>query len=284
MSKNIILSCDSTCDMGSELYERYHISVMPLHVQLGDQSYRDNVDLFPDDIYRTYAEKKILPKTAAISVGEYTEYFQKLTADGSEVIHFNISSEMSCTHLNAKMAAQEVEGVYAVDTHNLSTGSALIVLEAVDLIAKGLGAAQVAEELTALIPKCRASFVVDTLEFLHKGGRCSSIAMMGANLLQLHPCIDVDAAAGKMVVGKKYRGSLDKALEQYVADKLKDRTDIKLDRVFITSSGISDERMEAVRKAVAQYADFKEVFITRAGCTVSAHCGPNTLGVLFMTK
>ena len=159
-----------------------------------------------------------------------------------------------------------------------------ILYRAAERIAAGMPAAQIAQEVQELTHRCHASFVIDTLEFLYKGGRCSALAMLGANLLQLKPCIEVNNADGSMDVGKKYRGSLDKALAQYVKDKLEGRTDLKTDRVFITHSGISQERIDMVKKLVQQYADFKEIYITRAGCTISSHCGPNTLGVLFMTN
>ena len=158
------------------------------------------------------------------------------------------------------------------------------MLEAADRIAAGMPAAQIAQEVRELTSHAQASFVIDTLEFLYKGGRCSALAMLGANMLQLKPCIEVNNADGSMGVGKKYRGSLDKALAQYVKDRLEGRTDIRNERIFITHSGISQERIDLVKKLVQQYGDFKEIFVTRAGCTISSHCGPNTLGVLFMTK
>lgn len=284
LSKKVILCADSTCDLSAELKERFNVHTYPFHVTLGEDTFSDGVDIVPDDIYRVYEEKHILPKTAAINAAEYTDFFKPFLDEGYEVVHLNLGSGLSVSHTNAVLAAEDLEGVYVVNSCNLSTGMGLLVLEAADRIAQGMPAKQVAEEVQALAEKVQASFVLDTLEFLHKGGRCSALAMMGANLLQLKPCIEVDNTSGKMGVGKKYRGSLDKSLVQYVHDQLEGRDDVRTDRVFITHSGISEERIAMVKAEVEKCMKFDEIFITRAGCTVSSHCGPNTLGVLFMTK
>ncbi len=284
MSKKVLLTADSTCDLSAEIKERFHVIINPLHIVLEEKTYDDGVNLAPDDIYRTYEEKKVLPKTAAVNAVEFTDFFTPYLEQGYEIVHINLGSGLSVTHTNCRMAAAELEGVYVVDSCNLSTGSGLLVLEAAERIAAGMSAEQVAREVQELASKVSASFVLDTLEFLHKGGRCSALAMMGANLLQLKPCIEVDNTSGKMGVGKKYRGSLDKCLQQYVQDKLDGRTDIRTNRVFITHSGISEERIAMVKAEVEKYQAFDEILITRAGCTISSHCGPNTLGVLFMTK
>lgn len=284
MSKKVVLCADSTCDLTPELKERYGVHTYPFHVTLGEDAYRDGVDLTPDDIYRIYNEKHILPKTSAINTAEYIDFCKQFIDDEHEVVCINLGSGLSASHNNCRMAAEELPGLYVVDSCNLSTGMGLLVLEAAERIAGGMSAKQVAEEVQALAAKVEASFVIDTLEFLYKGGRCSALAMMGANLLQLKPCIEVDNTSGKMGVGKKYRGSLDKALQQYVSDRLKDRDDIRLNRLFITHSGISQERIDMVRQAVEECQQFDEILVTRAGCTISSHCGPNTLGVLFITK
>ncbi|HIZ20360.1 MAG TPA: DegV family protein [Firmicutes bacterium] len=286
MSSNsrIILSSDSTCDLGDELRRRYEVNYYPFHVILDGKTYGDGVDLVPDQIYEVYRAKKILPKTAAINTAEYIDYFRKWTDQGYEVVHLTLGHGLSATYNNCRLAAEELPGVYVIDSCNLSTGSGLLVIEAAERIAAGMPAAQVAQEVQALASHVNASFVIDTLEFLYKGGRCSALQMLGANLLQLKPCIEVNNADGTMNVGKKYRGSLDKALVQYVKDRLAGRDDLRYDRVFITHSGISEERIAMVKKEVEQLASFREVFVTRAGCTISSHCGPNTLGVLFMTK
>ncbi len=284
MAKKVILCADSTCDLSPELIERYDVHIYPLHVLVGEQSYSDGVDITPDDIYATYEKKGILPKTAAVNTAEYIDFCKPFIDEGNEVIYISLGSALSSSHNNCRIASTELPGMYAIDSRNLSTGSGLLVMEAGDRIARGMGAAEIAEELNEVAGRVSASFVIDTLEFLHKGGRCSALAMMGANMLRLKPSIKVDNADGSMGVDKKYRGSLEKALEQYVADQLKDRTDIDTRRIFITHSGISEERIALVRELVEQYGKFDEILVTRAGCTISSHCGPNTLGVLFITK
>lgn len=285
MSNPVILCADSTCDLNAELLAQYNVHLYPFHIVLDEKTYQDGIDLTPNDIMRIYKEKKILPTTAAINVQEYLDFFAPFVEQGCDVVHISLGSGISSSHQNARLAAAEFDGrVFAVNSGNLSTGSGHLVLEAAKRIAAGMPAAQIAQELAELQPKVVSSFVIDTLEFLHKGGRCSALAMFGANLLQLKINIEVNNADGSMGVGKKYRGSLEKALQQYVQDKLEGRTDIRTNRIFITHSGISDERIALVKDLVQQYMTFDEILITRAGCTISSHCGPNTLGILFMTK
>lgn len=282
MNKPVVITADSTFDFSPEMVERYQVISCPLSIALDDKIYRDGVDITPDDIYARYRETKKLPKTSAVSVGEYTDFFEQFTKKGCAVVHINLSSGFSATHNNAVLAAQELEDVYPVDSLNLSTGIGLIVIRACEMRDSGMGAKEIAEELKKIIPLSRASFVLDTLEFLHKGGRCSGIAALGANLLKLKPCIEVKD--GGMSVAKKYRGRLDAVLEQYTREHLSGRDDIDLSRVFITHSGVSEDIIQKVTDTVKDCCNFKEIFVTRAGCTITSHCGPNTLGVLFMVK
>jgi DegV family protein with EDD domain len=282
MNNQIIISSDSTCDLSKELADRYQIRIQPMGISLGDQIYRDGVDITPDMIYAHHEKTGQLPKTSAINVVEDMEYFEELTKDGSAVIHFTISSSMSSTYNNACVAAQEFENVYVVDAKNLSTGSGLLVLAAAEMAQEGLEAQQIVEKLNDLADRVDASFVVDNLEYLVKGGRCSALAAFGANLLQLKPCISVKN--GAMGVGKKYRGKFEKVLLTYVADRLADAEDICLDRVFVTHAGCDPKVVESVAEAVKNTLPFREILVTRAGCTVSSHCGANTLGVLFIRK
>lgn len=282
MNKQIIISSDSTCDLSKELVDRYQIRIQPMGISLGDQIYRDGVDITPDMIYAHHEKTGQLPKTSAINVAENMEYFEELTKDGSAVIHFTISSSMSSTYNNACVAAQEFENVYVVDAKNLSTGSGLLVLAAAEMAQEGMEAQQIVEKLNDLADRVDASFVVDNLEYLVKGGRCSALAAFGANLLQLKPCISVKN--GAMGVGKKYRGKFEKVLLTYVADRLADAEDICLDRVFVTHAGCDPKVVESVAEAVKNTLPFREILVTRAGCTVSSHCGANTLGVLFIRK
>ncbi|MCJ7840834.1 DegV family protein [Lederbergia sp. NSJ-179] len=282
--KKIILSADSTCDLDDRLKERYEVYCQPLHINLGGKQYEDGVNITPDDIYDTYQKQRILPKTSAPNPKEYIDYFKKWTDQGYEVIHISLGSGLSSSYQNACIAAEELGNVYPIDSGNLSTGMGLLVIEAAERIAKGIPATQIYEEVNQLKSKVHASFVIDNLTYLHEGGRCSAIAALSANLLNIKPCIEVDHTSGNMNVGKKYRGSLPKTLKRYTMDKLNERSDLKLDRIFITHSGTAPENIDIVRKIIEEVADFKEIFVTRAGCTISSHCGPNTLGVLFMTN
>ncbi len=283
MAKNIVITTDSTADLSPELYAAYGVRVIPLYSTLDDQQYRDGVDITPDEIYAFVEKNKRLPKTAAVSMPDYTDFFSEILAkEDAEIIHFNISASMSVTHNNARMAAEELDGVHVIDSQNLSTGTGLLVLKACDLVKQGLSAAQIVEQIEALRPYVDASFVVDTLEFLHKGGRCTAVAALGANLLKLKPCIEVKA--GAMGVAKKYRGRMADVLLEYAAARLSNIGDVQFDRVFVTHSGCDQQIIDAVVEKVKSLAPFKEVLVTRAGCTVSTHCGPGTLGVLFIRK
>lgn len=289
MSRPVVLCADSTCDLGAELCARYNVHVKPFNVILDGEQYLDGVTIDPDGIYKVYREKKILPTTAAINVADYEDFFRPFVEEGMDVVHISLGHGISSSANNCRLAAEEFvddEGahVFPIDSCNLSTGSGLLVIEAAKRIAQGLSAAEVAEQVTALVPRCHASFVLDTLEFLHKGGRCSALAMLGANVLQLKPCIEVNNADGTMGVGKKYRGAIVKAREQYVRDQLTRYDNIDTEKVFITHSGTSEESIERVRRVVEECLDFENIYVTRAGCTISCHCGPETLGVLFMTK
>ena len=282
MKKQIIISSDSTCDLSRELIERYNIRILPMGISLGDEIFRDGIDITPDAIYAHAAETGQLPKTSAINMAEDADFFEELTHDGSAVIHFTISSAMSATYNNARVAAEDFEDVYVVDAKNLSTGSGLLVLAAAEMAQQGMEAGEIARKISALADYVDASFVVDNLEYLAKGGRCSAVAAFGANLLQLKPCISVKN--GTMGVGKKYRGKFEKVLPAYVADRLSNSEDIDLERIFVTHAGCDPQLVESVAVLVRNTLPFKEVLVTRAGCTVSSHCGANTLGILFVRK
>lgn len=282
MASKIFITSDSTSDLSPELRERYNVSILPLGVTLGDKLYSDGVDITPDDIYAHHAKTGELPKTNAANVGEAMDFFKEKTEGGNAVIHFTISSSMSSTYSNACLAAEEFENVYVIDSKNLSTGAGLLVVAAAEMVNEGLEAPEIVAKLSELVPCVDASFVIDNLEYLHKGGRCSAVAMFGANLLKLKPCIQVKD--GKMDVAKKYRGKYSEVLKEYVADKIGDYSDIDLSRVFVTHAGCDPDLANDIVALVKETAPFKEVFLTRAGCTVSAHCGANTLGVLFIRK
>ncbi len=278
----IIISSDSTCDLSAELKERYAVKTIPLGITLGTEVYRDGIDITPDDIYAHHAKTGELPKTTASNVGECIDYFADLTKDGDAVIHFTISSSMSSTYSNTCLAAEEYDNVYVIDSKNLSTGGGLLVVAAAEMANSGMEAEAIVEKINELKACVDASFVIDSLEYLHKGGRCSALAMMGANLLKLKPCIEVKD--GSMGVGKKYRGVYGRVLNEYVDERLQNVDDIDTSRVFVTHAGCDPEVVNDVVEQVKSKGIFKEVFLTRAGCTISSHCGANTLGVLFIRK
>ncbi len=282
--RKIILSADSTCDVGDELKEKYQVHYYPFHIILEGKDYQDNVDITPGDIFQRYYEKKVLPKTAAINVEEYVNYFRPFVEQGYEVVHLNLGSALSSAHQNCMLAARELKGVYPVDSGNLSTGIGHLVLDAGEMIKEGLGAEEIAGKLNQRKNLVHSSFILDTLKFMSAGGRCSNVMALGANLLNIKPCIEVNNKDGSMDVGKKYRGSLKKVLPLYVKDKLQEYQGICTDKIFITHSGIDQEYIELVKEAIQEEKEFQNIYVTRASCTISCHCGPNTLGILFETK
>ena len=279
---NIKITADSTCDLTQSLVEQYGITITPLAVVCNEENYRDGIDITPDALYEKITASGQLASTAAVNIQEYINVFSEALRDYDAVIHFTISSDMSTCYQNACIAAEEVGNVWIVDSRNLSTGIAHLVLDACEMAAGGMDAEEICHELEHRREKLDVSFVVDTLEYLRKGGRCSAVAAMGANLLKLHPCIYVKN--GEMGVGKKYRGKLINCLTAYVQDRLADPDTVDTRRIFITDSGIDDEIRETVEKTVRELVPFEEIIHTRAGCTVSSHCGPGTLGILFYRK
>ena len=283
MSQKIKIISDSTSDLTPALCEQYGISIVPLTVTLGTESFLDGVTIQPDRLYAYYTQHKALPKTAAPTPVDFQNEFQKWTAQGYDVICFTISSDFSASYTNACLAAEGMRGVYIVDSRNLSTGVGLQVLRAAEWAAQGVPTEELIQRLAALPAKVEASFIINTLEFLWKGGRCSGVAALGANVLRLKPCIEV--IDGKMSVGKKFRGDLTSCVRNYVRQRLENRTDIDTSRIFITHSGMTDPAdVEAARCAIEQCMHFDEILETHANCTVCTHCGPNTLGVLFIRK
>lgn len=275
------LIADSTCDLSKELIEKYDISIMPLHIHLGDEEYEDGVNITPDEIYKWSDANNTTPKTSAASLVVTMELFKEY-AD-REIVCFSISDEMSTTGNVMRMAVEELgleDKVYIVNSANLSTGIGLMVIEAAIMAQEGKSASEIAEQVESLKQKVRASFVVDTLTYLHRGGRCSSVAALAGGVLQLHPRIVVEN--GRMSAGKKYRGKMQSVIMSYVKDMEDDLKQAKPDRVFITHSGCDAELIDKVRTYLEELGIFKEIFVTRAGGVISSHCGPGTLGVLFI--
>ncbi len=278
----IRISADSTCDLTAEYVRTHNIAIIPLTVSMGGRDYTDGADIVPDDIFRHVDGGGDLPKTAAVNTETYRREFEELLKDADAVIHFNLSADFSSSYENALRAAEGLP-VYCVDSRNLSSGIALLLCEAVDLIEGGEGNPKaVLEHVNGLIDKVDASFIIDRLDFLYKGGRCSMVAMLGANLLKLRPCIEV--TGGKMVVGKKFRGTYERCLKQYVDDRLRNPDAVDPKRIFITHTGVTPEQAALVRSLLLERLPFEEIIECRAGCSITSHCGQGTLGVLFIRK
>ena len=282
MREKILIASDSTSDLGAELIERYGIKILPLGVALGQIQYTDGVDIDPEKIYENYEKTGQLPKTSAVNVAAFEDFYRAYTEQGYSIVLFTISSEMSSTYQNACVAAEDFDRVFVIDSRNLSTGAGLLVLSAAEMAEAGKTAEEIVKACEELRTRVDASFVIDSLEFLHKGGRCSALAALGANLLQLKPCIVV--RNGKMGVSKKYRGKYADTLKKYVVEQIGDLSDVEDGHVFVTHAGCAPAIYEACIEQVKAMNYFKEIHVTRAGCTVSSHCGRNTLGVLFIRK
>ncbi len=278
----IRITADSTCDLSPELARQHGITIMPMTVNCAGRAYKDGVDISPDELYEKIGECGELASTSAINISEYLDAFRGILGEADAIVHFSISSEMSSSYQNACIAANELGNVYVVDSKNLSTGIALLALDACEMAKAGADPSEIKRALDEKRERLCVSFVVSTLDYLRKGGRCSALAALGSNLLNLHPCIYVKD--GAMGVGKKYRGAMPRCLANYVRDQLGDGSGVELHRIFITDSGIDQGIRDQVEEAVRGIAPFEEVIHTRAGCTISCHCGAGTLGILFYRK
>ena len=279
---NIKITSDSTCDLSPEQLAQHDISLARLTVIKGGEQFSDGATITPADIFAHVAAGGDLCSTTAFNIGEYEELFAKCSDEYDGIIHISLGSGFSSSYQNACIAAGEYPKVRVIDSQNLSTGQGHVVLEACRLAKECEDLDEIAEKLNAFAPRVEASFLLDQLQYMVKGGRCSAAAALGANLLNLKPCIEVKD--GKMSVVKKYRGPYAKCLANYVKDRLADREDIIRDELFLTYTPVTDDCLAAVKNAIDQYGNFKTVYETTAGCTVSCHCGPGTLGVLFVRK
>lgn len=283
--KDIAITTDSTCDLPQRFIDENDITVVPLTVLLGDTVYRDGVDIKPDDVYSFVERTGKLPKTSAVTPAEYFEVFKQLTDEGKKVVHIGFSSGLSSSFQNACVAASEFDNVFCVDSKTLCTAQGLLVLKACDYRAKGMDAKKIADRVTKLVPKVSATFVLDGLEYLHKGGRCSSVARFGANVLGIKPSIAVDNQTGKLEVSKKYRGKTEIVYKQYIADRMNEIKRIQPDRVVIAESGGVSSQIIAFAKGVIEGKDkFNQVIVADAGCTISSHCGPKTFAIFYIKK
>ena len=280
---NIKITSDSTCDLPRELLEQYHIDLVPLIIMKEEEEFLDNVTVTPTDIFSHVDAGGSLCTTAARSAAVYQELFEKYASQADGIIHLSLGSGFSSSYQNASIAAMNFPNVRVVDSRNLSSGHGLMVLKACKLAQTASSLDEIVSELEEYAGKVETSFVLDRLDYMVKGGRCSMVAALGANLLNLKPCIDLKD--GKMGVGKKYRGRYDKCLASYVKDKLQGREDIDRSVLILVHTRIDDDAcMEAVRQQIAESGEFGSVYTAQAGCTISCHCGPNTLGVIFARK
>ncbi|MDO5459658.1 MAG: DegV family protein [Eubacteriales bacterium] len=282
MTQSVVITSDSTCDLSQELLDRYDIPVIPLTITLGEDTFLDGSNFTPLDMYARYKQDGTLPKTSAPSVQEFLDFFSQFTEKGCEVVHLDISSELSNTYNAACMAAEELGHVHVVDSRMLSTGVGLLAIEGAECRDRGMGAQEIAEHLRGLTGKVQTSFVLDTLQFMWKGGRCSAVSALGANLLSLKPGLEMKD--GKLGVYKKYRGNIKTVYKQYVKERLQGRR-VRPGHVFITESGeVDDAVLEEIFALVRETIPVQEIHHTMAGCTVSTHCGPKTLGILFIEE
>lgn len=282
MSKPVMITSDSTVDLSPELYARYNIKTVPLTIVLGGESYLDGVDFSTPQMFARYHKDGTLPETAAPSLLTFLDFFRAILDEGYEIVHVDISSELSGTFNTARLAAEELEGVYVVDSRMLSTGVGLLAIEGAECAAAGMSAKEIAEHLNGLTGKVSTSFVLDTLEFMWKGGRCTGVTAFGANLLRIKPGLEMKD--GKLDVYKKYRGNMNNVYRQYISERLEGKK-IRPGHIFITESGeIDDAVIAELMQLVKEKSGCKEVHHTVAGATIASHCGPKCLGVLFIEE
>lgn len=278
----IKITTDSTCDLPAPLLEQYDITVFPLGIVKAGKLYHDGVDIRTADIAAHVDAGGEITTTNAVNAADYEDAFRALAEKYDAVIHINIGSDFSCCCQNAKLAAAEVPEVYVVDSGNLTVGHGMMVLAAAEAARAGRSVTEILAELEDMVPRLETSFVLDRLDYMKKGGRCSSVTALGANLLKLHPCVEV--IDGKMSVTKKYRGGIEKVVADYVRDRLRDRTDLDTRRVFLVDTCPGEELADIARDILRQDGRFGEILEAKAGCTIFCHCGPNTLGVVFLRK
>lgn len=271
------ITCDSSADLNKDMYEKYDIPVIPFTITAGEKEYKD-FDMSNEKLFDIVKETGSLPKTSAINEFDYTEFFKKENK-GEGIIHFSISSKISSACANAISASKNFDNVHVIDSMSLSSGIGLQVMYAIKLRDQGVPIEEAVKLINDRRSAVQISFVVDTLKFLHKGGRCSALTLLGSNLLSIKPSIVLKD--GKMLVGKKYVGKIHKALEKYVDDTLADFNTPDTDLCFITYSSATEEMLKVTKDVLSKKADFKNVVETTAGCTVATHCGPNTLGIIY---
>ncbi len=275
----IAVSCDSVSDLNPEQIRENNIKISPFIITLGDNNYYDGIDINNQMIFDYVAKTGILPKTSAINSYDYKEHFESLLKEYEAVIHINISSEISSSHQNAVLAANELQNVFVIDTLSLTTGIGLLALYAAELVKKGENVKTIAQKLNERKHKVQVSFVIEKLDYLHKGGRCSGVALLGANILRIHPSVEIKK--GKMVMKNKYRGKMEDVVVSYINDTFKEYNTPDLSKIFLTYSTATPEMIAAARKAIESNFAFKQIIESTAGSTVTSHCGKNTIGILY---
>lgn len=282
--KKVKIIADSTCDLSYDLLEDYDIGVIPLMISMGETTKKDGSEISPEEIYSWSDETGQTPKTAAPTIGDAIAFIKPYIEEELDIIFFGISESMSGTCNVMRLAAEDLgyERLFVIDSKNLSTGIGLQVLRAAKMAQKGLSVEEILKDNNEINNKVRASFVVDTLTFLHRGGRCSGVTALLANTLKLKP--EIVVIDGKMDVGKKYRGNIKSVLMKYVQSRKEELINADPETIFITHSGCDDEVIEQVKQYLEGLNVFKEILVTRAGGVISSHCGPNTLGVLYISK
>lgn len=278
----IVITADSTCDLPDYLIKQNGVIIFPLSILLGEKSYLDGVEIHTDDIYEYVKETGDLPKTAAVTPAQYYDVFKQLTDEGKAVVHIGLSSAISSSYQNAVVASSEFDNVFCVDSKSLCTAMGLLVLKACDLREKKFDAKKIAHRLKALVPKVHTTFVLDSLEFLHKGGRCSGVARFGANVLGIKPSIAVSPETGTLDVSKKYRGKIELVYKQYINDCFEAASKADKTRVVIANSGGVSDGIIAYAKGIAAGKGFGQIITADAGCTISSHCGRKTFAIFYM--
>ena len=281
MSKTVI-TADSPIDFTHSQAERFGIKIIPLHITLDGKEYLDRVNIETEDMFRVYAEKKILPQSSAVSVAEYADFFGSIADEDTQIVHLSLSSNLSSTHQNALIAAKEIPGVFVLDTLHLSSSIALLAVKGAAMRDSGAGAEEIYTALSDMRGKVHTSFVLDTLAFMSKGGRCSPVTAFGANILGIRPMLEM--TDGKLGIAKKYRGKIDAVQLTYVEQALERYDNIDKSLAVVCHCGTSPEQVGKLIKLAKKTGGFREVMEMQAGCTIATHCGPNTMGILFMTE
>lgn len=279
----VALFADGAGDIPLEIVEKYNIGQLYGVITIDSKEYIDKLTITPLEMFDLAKTTKSLPKTSAVNSNQYIEAFKPYLDEGYEIVLINLSSQISMAHHNALMVANEREDIYVVDSRSLSSGIAHLVIEAGELRNKGCSAKEIYDVLLVLRDKVHATFILDTLEYMAAGGRCSTVTAFGANILGIKPCIEMDEI-GKLQVVKKYRGNLTKVIPEYIKDQLTNMQGIRTDKIFITYSSATPEVIKVARDAIEKIASFETIYETTASCTIATHCGPGTIGILFMEE